>query len=254
MIDTHSHIYLKEFDEDRVEVVERALANGVEKILLPNIDAKSVSDMLQLVDLFPGVCHAMMGLHPTSVNADFESQLTNLKEVFGNASCVAVGEVGIDLYWDQTYKDQQMEAFEEQMRWAKQMHLPVVIHCRDAFSEVFQSVEKLMDADLKGVFHSFSGDVMEAQRILEYESFFLGINGVVTFKNSNLREVLKEVPLSKVVLETDAPYLTPVPFRGKRNESSYVKYICEELTKVYDLPFSMVDEVTTQNARQLFSL
>jgi len=252
MIDTHSHIYLEEFNDDRDEVVKRAKDAGITKILLPNIDVSSIGAMLGVEEENPGYCFSMMGLHPTSVNAGFENELETVSDWFNKRKFVGVGEVGVDLYWDKTFRAQQLIAFEEQVKWAKEKKLPVVIHSRDSFPEVFSVVDKLWDNDLKGVFHSFTGTEKELDHILEYRNFFVGLNGVFTFKNSDLRDFIKKAPIDRIVLETDAPYLTPVPFRGKRNEPAYVKYVCSHLAKVYGISDKEADEITTKNAERLF--
>ncbi len=252
MIDTHSHIYSEEFNDDRDTVIERARAAGVSKILMPNIDLESIDSMLEVENRYPGYCFSMMGLHPTSVKENFEDDLAVVKNWFDKREFIGVGEIGIDLYWDKTFLSQQMIAFEEQVKWAKERNLPVVIHSRDSFTEVFSVIDKLWDENLKGVFHSFTGTEDDAKHILEYGSFYMGLNGVLTFKNSNLREVIKNTPLEKLLIETDAPYLTPVPFRGKRNESSYVKYVCQKLAEVFDVEEEVVDSMTTKSAKELF--
>lgn len=254
MIDTHAHIYLPEYDEDRASVVLRAKEAGLEKILLPNVDSETIDAMHSLEAMYPGYCYAMMGLHPTSVKDDYRDALANVKKYLNQGSYIAVGEIGIDLYWDQTFRDEQIEVFEQQIIWAKERQLPVVIHCRDAFPEVFEVVERQLDNDLRGVFHSFSGNAGDAARVLEYENFMLGINGVVTFKNTNLREVITEVPLNKVVLETDAPYLAPVPKRGRRNEPAYIIRVAETIAMVNNISVEEVKTQTTINAKGLFSL
>ena len=252
MIDTHSHIYLEEFDEDRKEVVERAKSAGLEKVLMPNIDAVSIDAMLNVEEENPGFCYSMMGLHPTSVDAGFEKQLEVVRSWFDKRDFIGVGEIGIDLYWDKTFLDQQIEVFSEQVKWAKERNLPVVIHSRDSFPEVFKVIDNLCDENLKGVFHSFTGTEKELDHILEYKTFYVGLNGVLTFKNSNLRDFIKKAPISRILLETDAPYLTPVPFRGKRNEPSYVKYVSAHLSQVYGIEEKEVDVITTGNAEKLF--
>lgn len=254
MIDTHSHIYLPEFNEDRDDVIERAKNAGLEAILMPNVDGETIEDMHQLEASNKGFCHAMMGVHPTSVKADYMNALREVKKHLDARSYIAVGEIGIDLYWDKTFRREQMLAFEQQIIWAKELGLPIVIHCRDAFPEVFEVVDKLIDENLTGVFHSFSGGLDEAKRILDYKTFMLGINGVVTFKNTDLRETLKEVPLEKVILETDAPYLAPVPKRGRRNEPAYLERIAETIAKVHEVSIDDIKKQTTINARQLFAL
>ena len=252
MIDTHTHIYLEEFNGDRNDVISRAKGEGVEKVLLPNIDSASIEPMLKLEAENPGFCFSMMGLHPTSVDAGFEKELETVFDWFEKRDFIGVGEVGIDLYWDKTYKEQQMIAFEEQIKLAKKYAVPVVIHSRNSFPEVFSVVDRLWDENLKGVFHSFTGTEKELDHILEYKNFYMGLNGVFTFKNSNLRHFITKAPLERIVLETDAPYLTPVPFRGKRNEPSYVKYVCVHVAGVYGIDTSEADEVTTRNAERLF--
>ncbi len=252
MIDTHSHIYSEEFNDDRAAVIERARAAGVSKIFMPNIDVDTIDAMFEVESSYPDYCFSMMGLHPTSVKKNFEEDLAIIKRWLDKREFIGVGEIGIDLYWDKTYINQQIVAFEEQVKWAKEMGLPVVIHSRDSFSEVFSVIDKLWDKNLKGVFHSFTGNQSDAKHILEYGTFFMGLNGVLTFKNSNLREVIKEVPLNRLIIETDAPYLTPVPFRGRRNEPSYVKYVCTQLSEVFKTDMGSVDSVTTQNAEELF--
>lgn len=254
MIDTHSHIYLPEFDEDLKSVVDNAKAAGVEKILLPNVDADTIGRMLKVESMFPDLCHAMMGLHPTSVKADYKEHLQVIESHLQSRKYMAIGEVGIDLYWDKTYRNEQMEVFAQQLQWAKQMDLPVVIHCRDAFAEVFEVVEAHLDNQLRGVFHSFSGGVEELERITGYKNFIVGINGVVTFKNTNLREVLTHTSLDSVVLETDAPYLAPVPHRGRRNEPAYLTKIVAQLSEVFKVSEEEVRTCTSANAKKMFDL
>ncbi len=252
MIDSHSHIYSEEFNNDRDAVIDRAHTAGVSKVLMPNIDIESIEAMLEVEDNYPDYCFSMMGLHPTSVTENFEKDLAVVKNWFDRRRFIGVGEIGIDLYWDKTFLNQQTVAFEEQVKWAKEMSLPVVIHSRDSFAEVFSVIDKLWDENLKGVFHSFTGDEDDVKHILEYGTFYIGINGVLTFKNSNLREVIKDIPLNRLIIETDAPYLTPVPFRGKRNEPSYVQFVCRQLSEVLKTEVSVVDSITTQSAEELF--
>jgi len=254
VIDTHSHIYIEEFDEDRPLVVQNAREQGVKHVLLPNVDASTIDRMHRLEMDEPQFCRAMMGLHPTSIKEDYKKELELVKQWLELRPYIAVGEIGIDLYWDKTFLREQMEAFEQQIIWAKELGLPIVIHCRDAFAEVFEVVEKQLDSKLKGVFHSFTGNMDEAKQILEYGSFMMGINGVVTFKNTHLREVLREVPLDKIVLETDAPYLAPVPYRGRRNEPSYILRVAETLSQVYHQSLEAIIAQTSDNALQIFNL
>lgn len=254
MIDTHSHIYLEQFDGDRQAVVANAKAQGLEKILMPNVDVSTIAQMHEVEKQYPDFCLSMMGIHPTSIKADYQQELEVAKSHLQKRNYLAIGEVGVDLYWDKTFKNEQMLAFEEQITWAKELKIPVVIHCRDAFPEVFEVVEKQLDDQLRGVFHSFTGTEAEAQRIVGYENFMLGINGVITFKNTHLREALINVPIDKVVLETDAPYLAPVPHRGKRNEPAYIAKVAETLAMVYGVDKGRIIAQTSENASHLFNL
>ena len=256
MIDTHSHIYGPEFDEDRKQVVERAREAGVEYILLPNINAESISPMLGLAAQYPGYCFPMMGLHPEDVHEDYRSVLDRLWPLLRQPAhpYIAIGEVGLDFYWDTTYREQQLDAFEQQVIWARDLRLPLVIHTRSAHRELVEIMERHRSEHLTGIFHCFGGTREEAEELLSFEGFVLGIGGVLTYKKSSLPEVLKSVPLERVVLETDAPYLAPVPFRGRRNESAYVAHTLRRLAEVYDCPPERVDEVTTNTAKRLFHL
>ncbi len=254
IIDTHSHIYVDDFDSDIEDVVERAKKIGVEKILLPNVDLDSIDSMLSISKRFPDICIPMMGLHPTSVNHAFEEQLNGMYTYLQKQDFCAVGEIGIDLYWDKTFLKEQIEAFKIQLQWAREFNLPIVIHAREAFAEIFKVLDNAEIENLTGVFHSFSGGVEEATKIMAYGGFKMGINGVVTFKNSDLDEVLTHVPIENIVLETDAPYLTPVPFRGKRNEPSYLEYVIQKLVQVYNLSEEEICRITTSNAKALFNL
>jgi TatD DNase family protein len=252
LTDTHSHIYLPDFKDDIESVIKSCKQAGIQRIFLPNIDLESVEPVLELSKNFPGTCFPMMGLHPCSVFADFEEVLGKLKPLFDQHKFYAVGEIGIDLYWDKTFIDQQKLAFAQQIEWAKEMNLPIVLHVRESFNEVFEIVDKLNDDRLTGIFHCFTGDVKQAQHIINYGGFKIGIGGVVTYKTSTLPEVLKLVPLEHIVLETDSPYLPPVPFRGKRNESAYVMYVAKKLAEVYGIPMAKIAEITTKNANEVF--
>ena len=254
MIDTHSHIYLPEFDNDLDTVINNARSVGVEKILLPNVDGETIERMLKVEKQYPDLCHAMMGLHPTSVKADYQEQMSRIENQLGEKKYIGIGEVGIDLYWDKTFRTQQMDVFSKHLQWAKEMNLPVVIHCRDAFPEVFEVVESQLDENLRGVFHSFTGGVNEVETIMGYGSFLIGINGVVTFKNTTLREVLTHTTLDYIVLETDAPYLAPVPYRGKRNEPAYLAEIATQLAEVYKVSEEEIRHRTSANAKKMFDL
>lgn len=253
-IDTHAHLYTKEFDLDRSETVQNAVRNGVETILLPNIDVSSIERMLKLSFEFPENCFPMMGLHPGNVKEDWEQQLTKMKPYFTSHKMVAVGEIGMDLYWDKTFIEEQKLAFRQQIAWAKELHLPIVIHARDAFDEIFEILDELMDERLFGVFHCFTGHLQQAKKIMGYPNFMMGIGGVLTYKKAALDEVLKHVPIEYIVLETDSPYLPPVPYRGKRNESGYLVHTAEKLAEIYGLKLSELAEITTRNAKKMFRL
>ena len=254
IIDTHSHIYQEDFDNDIDDVIERAKRIGVEKILLPNVDVASIEQLYTLVGKYPDYCIPMMGLHPTSVGANWEAELTTIKQEFGKQHFIAIGEIGLDLYWDKTYKREQEMVFEEQLRWSIEYDLPVVIHSRDAITECIACVKNVGADKLRGVFHSFGGSVEELEEILALGNFMIGINGVVTFKNSTLSTVLKNTDLSKIIVETDAPYLAPVPYRGKRNESSYTIKVVEKLAEIFEMSAEEVGNATTQNAQKLFGI
>lgn len=255
MIDTHAHIYDEAFDPDRAEVVARARTVGVKHIILPNVDAESLPRMLALEAACPGYCHAAIGLHPTSVDAQhYREGLELVKRELERRPYIAVGEIGIDLYWDKTYYKEQIAAFRQQVEWALERALPVIIHTRDSFRETLDALAPYRGAGLRGVFHSFTGTAEQAEEILAFGSFKLGINGIVTFKNSTLPAVLPHIDLRHIVLETDAPYLTPVPFRGKRNESAYVQHVCRKVAEIYGMSEAETDARTTQNACELFGL
>ena len=254
MIDTHSHIYLSEFDSDRPEVISRSKNIGIEKIILPNIDLESFEQLLSTYQSDPDYFVMLNGLHPTSVNADFKSELNLLLEKYEDNDFRGIGEIGIDLYWDKTFLESQKEAFRIQIDFAIQHNIPFVIHARDSFIEIFGVLKEFSPGKLNGVFHSFSGGTDEIRQISKLGNFYFGINGIVTFKNSDLRNVLKNIGLSRILLETDAPYLTPVPYRGKRNESSYLYYICKHIAEHTRNDFEKVDEITTANATELFNL
>lgn len=253
MIDTHAHIYATEFDADRDEVVKRALEQGVEQILLPNINLESIEPMLATEAAYPNVCRSMMGLHPTDVNADFETTLATMYDWFDRHPFIAVGEIGIDLYWDKTFKHEQEIAFITQLRWAKEKQLPVVIHTRDSMEETITLLAKEQDGTLQGVFHCFGGSVEEAQRINEL-GFHLGLGGVSTFKNGGMDKVIPHLDMNYVILETDCPYLAPVPHRGKRNEPAYTKLVLERIADLTMSNVCQVDKITTNNAKELFRL
>lgn len=251
-IDTHTHLYSEQFNEDRTEMIQRAIAAGVERMYMPNIDLNSVEGMHALEQQFPENCFAMMGLHPCSVDANWELALAKMKLLLEKRWYVAVGEIGIDLYWDKTFIEEQKEAFRTQIRWAKELQVPIVIHARDSFPEIYEVLDQENDERLKGIFHCFTGNGSDVQKILDYKGFLFGIGGVVTYKKSDLPGTLKHIPLEKLLLETDAPYLSPVPYRGKRNESAYVVHTAEKVAEILDLPLNQLKEITTQNAINLF--
>lgn len=252
LIDTHAHLYTEEFRYDLADVVSRAKEAGIEKILLPNIDETTVGEVMATEAQYPGFFHSMMGLHPTSVSVDWKKQLETIYEALLRGNYVAVGEIGIDLYWDSSLQTAQTEVFEEQLAWSIEKDLPVSIHFRNATEEVIRSIKRTGQEKLRGVFHSFGGTVEELEAILELRSFCIGINGVLTFKNSGLAKTLKNCPHDRVILETDAPYLAPVPFRGKRNETSYLSYILTSLADVWEISPEEAAAITTNNARELF--
>ena len=253
-IDTHTHLFVDDFEADREAVVKRAIDAGVELMLLPNIDKASIESLLALSRRFPDNCLPMMGLHPGSVKSDWEEELEAVRQTLFSGNFCAVGEIGMDLYWDVSYIEQQREVFTRQIEWAKELNLPVVIHAREAFQDLFAILDELNDDSLSGVFHCFTGSAEDAAHILSYGNFMLGIGGVVTYKKANLGESLRDVPISALILETDSPYLTPVPFRGKRNESAYLVYIAEKLAEIYGVSLREIEKSTTENARRLFRL
>lgn len=255
LIDTHSHLFLEEFSEDLPQVIERARAVGITHIFMPNIDSTTIDAMLSVCNTYKGYCFPMIGLHPTSVNADYERELEFVaRELESSREYVAIGEVGMDLYWDKTFLKEQQTVLDRQINWALEYELPVVIHCRDAFDYIYKVLEPYKNTPLKGIFHSFTGSAEEAARILEFSGFSIGINGVVTFKKSHLPEVLLEIPLEKIVLETDSPYLTPVPNRGKRNESANVKDTLMKVSEIYRMSPEAVGNVTSENALKVFGM
>lgn len=255
IIDTHAHLYAEEFSEDQTEVFTRAAAAGVHYFLLPNINSESIPLMKKLMKEHKNTI-PMMGLHPSYVRENWIEELKIIEtHLFKNPSkYCAVGEIGMDLFWDKTFIEAQKIVFRTQISWAKKLKLPIAIHARDAFEEIFEILDEENDEFLKGVFHCFTGSIEQATKILDYGGFKLGIGGVITFKNSGLTEVLNSVELKHLVLETDAPYLSPVPFRGKRNESSYLSYIIEKISGIYKLSDAIIAEVTSQNAIELFQL
>ncbi len=253
MIDTHSHIYSEEFDADRDEVILRAQHAGVTKIILPNVDSDSLPRLLKLEARYPDYCYAAVGLHPESVKENYQKELDVIREELERRRYIAVGEIGIDLYWDKTYQTEQILAFQTQVEWAIEFNLPVIIHVRNSHNETIQALKPYAGKGLKGIFHCFGGTPEEAAEIFSLGDFKLGIGGVVTFKNSGLAASLMHIPPENLVLETDSPYLTPAPFRGKRNESAYTVLVAEKLAQVYDMSVGEIDRITTENACSVFS-
>lgn len=251
-IDTHTHLYSEQFNEDRTEMIRRAIAAGVERMYMPNIDLNSVEGMHALEKQFPDHCFAMMGLHPCSVDANWELVLAKMKVMIEKRPYVAVGEIGIDLYWDKTFVAEQKEAFRTQINWAKELQIPIVIHARDSFPEIYEVLDRENDERLRGIFHCFTGNEQDVKKILDYNGFSFGIGGVVTYKKSDLPETLKHIPLEKLLLETDAPYLAPTPFRGKRNESAYVVHTAEKMAEILGVSLTELCKITTENALQIF--
>ena len=256
IVDTHTHLFGEEFRDDLDAVVERARSAGVERLLMPNIDCSTVDDMLAACARFPGVCHPMLGLHPTSVTASYRDDLRLLRErLVQPHPYIAVGEVGLDLYWDTTFRREQMAAFDEHIGWALEHDLPLVIHSRKAFPELMTCLKPYASTSLRGVFHSFTGDDGDVEQLLSFGRFLVGVNGVVTFKKSVLPAVLRSsVPLSRVVVETDSPYLAPVPHRGTRNESAYVCDVLRKVADIYDVSLEEAARTTTENAFRLFNI
>lgn len=254
-IDTHTHLFVKEFDEDRDTAVARAIEAGVSRMCLPCIDSSSIEPIMAMCDKYPGICYPMIGLHPTDVADDYQQQLQTMHDTLqNNDRFIAIGEVGLDFYWDDTHKEQQIEAFETQIEWAAATGLPLVIHSRSAFDALYEVMERHRNKSLTGIFHCFSGSTEEARALLGFPGFMLGIGGTVTYKKSTLPQVLKEVvPLERIVLETDSPYLAPVPKRGRRNESAYIPHIAEFLSNIYCRDESEIARITTENAKKTFT-
>ena len=251
IIDTHCHLYLPEFKNDLEAVIERAGSEGVKRFYLPAIDSGHIEEMLLVEQLYSSQCFAMMGLHPCSVKGNYEDELKLADQWLRKRPFAAIGEVGLDYYWDKTLKEEQQKAFDSQIRWSSDYRLPLVIHSRDALDDCIQQIASRQRGELYGIFHCFSGTLEQAKKIIDL-GFFLGIGGVLTYKNAGLAEVVKELPLENMVLETDAPYLTPVPFRGKRNESSYLKYVLEKLALIKETTVEEVADLTTINAQKIF--
>lgn len=251
--DTHTHLYAEQFDEDRDEVIQRALANGVSRFFLPAIDSSYYKRMSDLQKAYPKHVFLMAGLHPTHVKEGFEKELRAVERFLEDQKCYAVGEIGIDLYWDKTFLKEQQEVFRLQITLAKENKLPIIIHCRDAFTEIFDIMDDVCDEHLNGIFHCFTGTEEQANKVLGY-GFKLGIGGVVTFKNGGLDKFLHKIPLENIVLETDAPYLAPSPYRGKRNEMSYLVNILDKLADIYSVSPEEISKITTLNSQEIFGV
>lgn len=251
-VDTHAHLFLDHFKTDIEKVIESCLEQKVNRIYLPNIDSSTIHAVNELADRFPQQCFPQMGLHPCSVKEDYKEQLKNLYDQFKNRSYVAVGEMGIDLYWDKTYVNEQKEAFTTQVEWARDMKLPLIIHSRDSLDLTIELITELQKGDITGIFHCFNGTIDQARKI-EDTGFLMGLGGVITFKNSGMDDVIAELKLENFVLETDAPYLTPTPYRGKRNESAYIPLIAEKLASIKECSLDEVAEITTLNANKIYN-
>lgn len=252
LTDTHTHLYSKEFDPDRTELIESAIKSGIKRFFLPNIDTASIPGMLLVEQQFPDHCFAMMGLHPCSVNNNYQDELLVIKQWLQKRKFTAIGEIGIDLYWDKTFLQQQQDAFRTQINLAKEYRLPYVIHSRNSFNEVMEIVNEFKNDSIKAIFHCFSGNVQQAEEVIAAGNFKLGIGGVVTFKNSGLDKVVEAIDLKHLVLETDAPYLAPIPHRGKRNEPGYLLSIAKKIAEIKNISVEEVASVTTQNSIEVF--
>lgn len=252
LIDTHTHIYAKEFDLDRDIMISRAITQGVEKFYLPNVDLDSIQRMLDLEAKYPERCHAMMGLHPCSVDVDYKSVLSEIEKHLYSRNFVAVGEIGLDYYWSRDFVKEQQDAFRIQCRWAMELNIPIIIHARDSLDDLIELVtEEKNNNNLRGIFHCFGGSIDQAKKIIDL-GFSMGIGGVLTYKNSGLDAVVKDIPLEYIVLETDAPYLSPVPYRGKRNESAYLLFIAKKLAEIKGMRIEEISEFTSNNALKIF--
>jgi TatD DNase family protein len=251
-IDTHTHLYSEEFNADRTDIITNAINLGVEKLYLPNVDSTSIDGMLALEHQFPNNCFPMMGLHPCSVKENYKEELATVKSWLDKRRFFAIGEIGMDLYWDKTFVKEQEFAFKQQIDWALEFNYTIVIHCRNAFDEIFEILQSYPKLP-KGIFHCFSGTIEQAQRVLAFGNFKLGIGGVVTFKNSGLDKVVEQLSINDLVLETDAPYLAPNPYRGKRNESAYLPLIAKKIAEIKNISIQEVEDITTKNAEDIFA-
>jgi len=253
LTDTHTHLYYETEDTKRAELMQRCKKNDVSRLFLPNVDASSLPLVFSLVNSYPDRCFPMLGLHPCSVKENWEEELASIKAAATSRKIFAIGEIGIDLYWDKTLLKEQIAAFKAQIAWAKALMLPIVIHCRDAFDEVFAVLEQKHDEHLRGIFHCFTGTTEQAERVIAL-GFYLGIGGVVTYKNAGLDKTVQQIDLKHIVLETDSPYLTPVPHRGKPNESSYLVYVAQKVADLHQTGLETVARVTTENSKLVFGV
>jgi TatD DNase family protein len=253
LIDTHSHLFLPEFDQDRKESMERAIAAGVEKIILPNVDASTLDALRQMTKDYPEHCYPLWGLHPGSVKENYKDELAIVRECLETEMCYGVGEIGLDFYWDKRFTKEQTEAFDTQIKWAAEKDLPIVIHLRESYNEVIEIIKSNLQLGIRGIFHCFTGNVEQANEITDM-GFLLGIGGIVTFKNSGLDKTLSALKPEHLVIETDSPYLAPTPYRGKRNESAYARIIAQKIANIYQISLEKVEQISTQNAIQVFGL
>jgi len=253
LTDTHTHLYYETDGTKRAELIQRCNNNNITRLFLPNVDASSVPQVFELTAAYPANCFPMLGLHPCSVKANWEEELNTIMNAHGDHKIYAIGEIGIDLYWDKTFLTEQILAFKKQIAWAKSLKLPIVIHCRDAFDEVYNVLLEEQSDDLRGIFHCFGGTLEQAEKVIAL-GFYLGIGGIITYKNAGLDKILPQIDLKHIVLETDSPYLTPVPYRGKPNESSYLIYVAQKVAELYQKPIETVAEITTANSIQVFGV
>ncbi len=251
--DTHTHFYYETDEGKQAKMLQRCLDNNISRLFLPNVDVSSVGLMFDIVDRWPENFFPMLGLHPCDVKENWQEEIEKIKTAGAGRKIYAIGEIGIDLYWDKTLLAEQLQAFEQQINWAKDLDLPIVIHCRDAFDETYEVLQRLNDDKLRGIFHCFSGTVEQAHKVIDL-GFYLGIGGVVTYKNAGLDKVVAQIDLKYLVLETDSPYLTPVPFRGKPNESAYLKYIAEKIADLHQIDVAEVARITTDNSKTIFAI
>ncbi len=252
LIDTHTHLFVEKFDEDRDVVIQNAINSGIKKMILPGIHSSYISKQLELAKKYPDNCFPAIGLHPSDVKEDYLEELKIVEQNAESGKFIAIGEIGIDLYWDKTFIKEQIIAFRNQIELAKKINLPIIIHVREAFNEVFEVIDELNDENLKGIFHSFTGTLKQANKIIEYKNFKIGINGIVTFKNGGLDKVVKEIDSKHIVIETDSPYLSPMPKRGKRNESSHLMFIAEKTAELYNISVQEFAEISNKNAIEIF--